>query len=136
MGYLQFIPEDPGKLKDFLEKKADKLSEAFRKGFNKGAQFFIAELVEKSFTGRPGLNRVSGHAAGGWRHSTEAINGSGGTVDINHRVFQIYKYVKYHDKGFDGAPNIPKRINVKGFFKTEGKKIYRQEISDAIKGMN
>ncbi len=117
--------------KQILKRKKEDIALAIRKGVLFATEWLIGQVIEDQMSGRVrndyGLNRRSGHAAGGWRKKVE----NEGT-DIKIKVYNLFFYVKFHQKPGPKA-KYPKRLYIVEYFKAEAKKVYFREISDELK---
>ena len=117
--------------KQILRRKKENVAAAIRRGILFATNWLEGQIVEDQMSGRVredyGLNRQSGRLAGSWRHK---ITNIGTTIAI--KIFPLMFYAKFHQRP---GPNskTPKRLYVVEYFKANAKKIYFQEISDALK---
>ena len=109
-----------------LKKKTDAVIDQIRYGMFEGVRLFEGSALKEFYTGRPGLNVITGTLRRGWLIKT--------ITSYDEFIIQFANKVKYgpvHEFGYP-KKNIPKRTDVTGKFRREGYDYLNKAISSRL----
>ena len=109
-----------------LRRKTDAVIDQIRRGMFEGIRLFEGASLKEFYTGRPGLNVITGTLRRGWLTKT--------ITSYEDFIVQLGNKVKYgpvHEFGYP-EKNIPKRTDVIGKFQREGYGYLNKAISNRL----
>lgn len=114
----------PEQVLELFKKMPQHVQMSFHVGAQQALQVFIGQIVRKYYSGKPGVNRISGMLANSWYTSFKNENTENESVMLSTSV--RYAHVHEHANGFTGWIQAK---NAKALhFMVDGQHIFRKRV--------